>query len=110
MIPILNNRQLDEVENPRLQRLKSRLMAFNFKDQWIEGKSNTAPDVLSHNQVADPQWTDTQAEYDHQHHPEPSITEVKALQSDQHESIRSHNLCEEATKRYRVSTAEQDHQ
>ena len=34
LVPILNNRRLDEIENPRLQRLKSHLMAFNFTAQW----------------------------------------------------------------------------
>ena len=33
LIPILNTRRLDEVENPRLQRLKSRLMGYHFTTQ-----------------------------------------------------------------------------
>ena len=47
LIPILNSRRLDEIENPRLQRLKSRLMAYNFTAGWIKGKGNSAPDALS---------------------------------------------------------------
>ena len=43
LIPILNTRRLDDVENPRLQRLKSCLMAYNFTAQWTKG----APDALS---------------------------------------------------------------
>ena len=45
LIPILNNQRLDEIKNPWLQRLKSRLMAYNFTTQWIKGKGNNAPDA-----------------------------------------------------------------
>jgi len=34
LIPILNSHHLDEVENPRLQQLKTRLMAYNFTAEW----------------------------------------------------------------------------
>lgn len=30
LIPILNSHRLDEIDNPRLQRLRTKLMAFNF--------------------------------------------------------------------------------
>ena len=30
LVPILNSYRLDEVENPRLQRMKSKIMAYNF--------------------------------------------------------------------------------
>ena len=98
LIPILNNRRLDEIENPRLQRLKSRLMAYNFTAQWIKGIGNNAPDALSRNPVLDPQWDDSLCEYDCQHHPEPTIPEIRILQCDKHDSNRLHNLREEATK------------
>ena len=32
LIPILNSHRLDEIENPRLQRLRHRLMAYNFNE------------------------------------------------------------------------------
>ena len=32
LIPILNNRRLDKIENPRLQRLESRLMGYSFRE------------------------------------------------------------------------------
>jgi len=47
LIPILNNHRLDEIENPCLQRLKTRLMAYNFTAQWLNGANNNAPDALS---------------------------------------------------------------
>ena len=34
LIPILNSHRLDEIENPRLQRLRTRLMAYNFTAVW----------------------------------------------------------------------------
>jgi len=98
LISILNNRRLDEIENPRLQRLKSRLMGYNLTAKWIKGKGNNAPDALSRNPVLDPEWNDTLAEYDQQKHPELSITEIRLLHSDQYESTRLHNLREEAAK------------
>ena len=46
-IPILNNYRLDVIKNPHLQRLKSRIMAYNFIVQWIKDVLNNVPDVIS---------------------------------------------------------------
>ena len=54
LIPILKNHCLDEVENPRLQRLKTRLMAYHFTAQWLRGSKNDALDALSWHPVDDP--------------------------------------------------------
>ena len=53
-ILILNNHQLDDIENPHLQRLKSSVMAYNFIAQWVKGIQNNAPDALSRNPVSNP--------------------------------------------------------
>ena len=37
LLSILNTRRLDEIENPRLQRVKSRIMGYNFTAQWTKG-------------------------------------------------------------------------
>ena len=79
LVPILNNRRLDEVENPQLQRLKSRLMAYNFTAQWVKGCKNDAPDALSRNPVLSPQIEDTLAENDPLNHPEMSTVEIRAI-------------------------------
>ena len=92
LVPILNTKRLDEIENPRLQRLKSRLMAYNLTAKWIKGKSNSAPDALSRNPVSNPQLDAALAEFDHQHHPEPSITELRAGNSAGIENIRLQDL------------------
>ena len=54
LVPIINDHRLDEIENPRLQRLKTKLMAYNFTPQWLKGASNNAPDALSRHPIWDP--------------------------------------------------------
>ena len=76
LIPIL---RLDEIENPRLQRLKTKLMAFNFTAKWYKGSANSAPDALSCNPVWELCQADALAEYDEENLPEPSAAEVRAL-------------------------------
>ena len=46
LVGILDKKTLDEVENPRLQRLKEKLLGYNFKTEWISGKQNAIPDTL----------------------------------------------------------------
>jgi len=47
LVPILNSHRMDEIDNPRLQRLRTKLMAYSFTAMWCKGSSNTAPDALS---------------------------------------------------------------
>ena len=47
LIPILNNHRLDEIENPRLQCLKTKVMGYAFAAEWVKGAQNNAPDALS---------------------------------------------------------------
>ena len=55
-IPILlNSHHLDEIGNPRLQQLKTKLMAFNLIAKWYKGDTNKAPDALSRYPVWEPQ-------------------------------------------------------
>ena len=79
LIPILNNHRLDEIDNPRLQRLKMKLMAFNFTAKWCKGNTNGAPDALSRNPVWKPQQVDALAEYDEDNQPEPSAAEIRSI-------------------------------
>ena len=55
LIPILNNHRLDEIQNPRLQRLKTKIMGYTFTATWLKGTLNNTPDALSCNPTADPQ-------------------------------------------------------
>ena len=79
LISILNSRRLDEVENPRLQRLKVHLMGYNFTAQWTKDSNNSAPDALSCYPVSDHNTEDTLAEYDNQCNPEVSTVEIRAI-------------------------------
>ena len=45
LIPIINNHCLDKIENPHLQRFKTRLMAYNLTAEWVKGSMNNAPDA-----------------------------------------------------------------
>ena len=79
LIPILNTRRLDEVENPRLQCLKSRLMAYHFTAHWTKGSNHNAPGALSRNPVSDPQSENTLAGYDNQNKLAMSTTEIRVI-------------------------------
>ena len=92
LIPILNSHRLDEIENPRLQRLKTRIMGYNFTAEWLKGKNNHAPDALSRNPVSDPQPQEMLAEQDGFDDPEMSIAEIRAVINDNTESIRLQDL------------------
>ena len=48
LVMIINHHRLDEIENPRLQRLCAKIMAFNFKATWQKGSTNYAPDAGAH--------------------------------------------------------------
>ena len=58
LIPILNSHRLDGIENPRLQRLSTRIMAYNLTAEWCKGTQNQAPDALSRSPVDEPQAED----------------------------------------------------
>ena len=45
LIPILNNHRLDEIQNPRLQRLKTKHMGYTFTATWLKGSLNNAPNA-----------------------------------------------------------------
>ena len=46
LLLILNNRRLDEIENPRLQRLRTKLMGYNFTAFWQKKVLHAVPDAL----------------------------------------------------------------
>ena len=41
------NKNLDDLDNPRLQRMREKVMGFNFNIEWIAGKLNLIADALS---------------------------------------------------------------
>ena len=84
LIPILNNHRLDEIENPRLQRLRTRIVGYNFTAEWLKGSNNSAPDALSRNPVSDPSPHDILAELDILNQPDISISEIRATTATGH--------------------------
>ena len=92
LIPILNNHRLDELENPQLQRLKTRLMGYNFTAHWVKGSKNDAPDALSRHPIQDPEMTDALAELDIHDDPDMSIAEIRAISDQHNESLRLQEL------------------
>ena len=64
LIQILNSHRFDEIDNPRLQRLKTELIAFNLTVKWCKKNTNRAPGILAHHPVWELQQLDSLAEYD----------------------------------------------
>ena len=88
---ILNSYRLDEIENSRLQRLKSKIMAYNFSAIWVKGGTlNHAPDALSRNPASDPQTSDLLAENT------TTCAEIRALTTSTQESLRLTDLRQRA--------------
>lgn len=58
LIPIINSKGLDEIENPRLLRLREKLLPFTLEAEWSSGKTHFIPDALSRAPVHDPDDTD----------------------------------------------------
>ena len=91
LLSILNNRRLDEIENPRLQRMRTKLMLYNFTARWQKGILHTAPDALSRYPNTDPVPGDEIAEH-FAHYP----CQVAALQQRNDLSIKLQNVMEAA--------------
>ena len=47
LIRILDDRPLESIENPRLLRLKEKMLPYSFRIMHIPGKQNCGPDVMS---------------------------------------------------------------
>ena len=92
LISILNHHRLDEIENPRLQRLKTRIMAYSFTAEWVKGALNNAPDALSRHPVSDPLPQEVLAEQDSNNNPEATIAEIRAVSNGQQESLHLQTL------------------
>ena len=54
LVPILNNYYLDQIENPRLQRLVMKLRPYQLRVAWRKGADHAFPDALSRHPVSDP--------------------------------------------------------
>ena len=92
LVPILNSHRLDEIENPRLQRLRTRIMGYNFTAEWIKGSVNSMSDALSRHPITNPTSQEMLAEHDSNNEVEVSAAEIRAVVSSPHESLRLQDL------------------
>ncbi|XP_043240720.1 uncharacterized protein K02A2.6-like [Amphibalanus amphitrite] len=58
LAPILNKKSVQDIENPRLQRLRELLMPYNFTATWRKGAQHRVPDALSRHPVDPPSSSD----------------------------------------------------
>ena len=63
-LPILNTYTLDQIDNPRLQRLKQKLAMFTFTAIWNKGQHHIIQDVLSRAPIREPGGREQLAEQD----------------------------------------------
>ena len=54
LVPILNGKSLQDITNPRLQRLRECLAAYNLEAIWRQGKLHAIADALSRYPVEEP--------------------------------------------------------
>merc|ERR1712082_451586 len=47
LVPIMNNKDMADIANPRLYRFKERTLRYNFKIQYLPGDQNDTPDCMS---------------------------------------------------------------
>ncbi|XP_043217351.1 uncharacterized protein LOC122379318 [Amphibalanus amphitrite] len=62
LVPILNQKQLSEIENPRLQRMREKLTPYSFTASWQKGSEHQIPDALSRAPTSDPTADDEASE------------------------------------------------
>ena len=58
LVGILDRKTLDQIENPRIQRMKESLSLYSFTTKWICGKQHKIADALSRAPVNQPDATD----------------------------------------------------
>ena len=83
LVPILNIYRLNEVQNPRLQWLRLKIVGYNFTAQLTNCMLNNVPDALSHNAASNPLPHEVMAENDPQDNTEPSICKIRATLTNQ---------------------------
>ena len=73
LVPILNHYSLDQIENPRLQRLVLKLRPYQLHATWRKGTDNAFADALSRYPVREPTPED-----EHGHDPAASNLSIRA--------------------------------
>ena len=68
LIPLLNQKSLAQVDNPRLLRLREKLAPYHITAVWKAGKTHCMADALSMAPVDNPTEEDQEAEADVHYH------------------------------------------
>ena len=58
LLPILNHKYIGEIDNTRLQRMRQKLVAYNFSCVWQRGTAHSIADALSQSPLHDPREED----------------------------------------------------
>ena len=58
LITVVGSKNMAEIDNPRIIRLKQKLSPFTFKIEWRKGSSHKLPDALSRSPVSQPEVDD----------------------------------------------------
>lgn len=98
LVPILNSHRLDEMDNPRLQHLKTKIMGYTFRAEWVKGAHNTVPDALSRHPSADPSPDKLLTEQDPDNHQAATAIEIRAVVTADHDSPRLKGLTGSSTE------------
>ena len=97
LVPILNSYSLDQIENPRLQRLVMKLRSYQLHASWRKGTENAFADALSRNPVNSPVPADEFGE-------DPALSSLGI-----HACIQSTSSIDGIDLRYKVLTAARAH-
>ena len=68
LLSILNCQRLDEILNPRLRRLKQKIIGFNFEVRWVKGVNNCIADAFSRSPTRQPEAKDELGELEMDDH------------------------------------------
>ena len=82
LIPILNTKSLQDIANPRLQRLRGNLAPYNFVAVWRQGKLHAIPDALSRYPVEAPSEDDKKEERELTSHSSEVIRAITSVEVD----------------------------
>ena len=93
LISILNSKRLDEIENPRLQRLRMKIISYNFTAQWVKGSLNAGPNALSLYPTSEATGVDELAEES-----TPSIFAIAAEEQQRHLNLRLSEVLDAASE------------
>lgn len=97
LIPILNNKYLDEIQNLRIQRMKEKLWQYRFMTSWRKGSLHTVADVLSRHPVSEPENEDNDLNLE-------LDFSVNALEETQNESFENTEVNDMLLKKIKAST------